>query len=498
MNTATAPLMKLHVLCSVALLTLSLSLPGLAMAAPDLPKNACEINANAMSSTTLTEDEMPFVGYPERCCLKRKNILSEQELDMARIAWKYFEKNYQAKTGLVNSANQYPSTTMWDTGSSIAATLTARELEFISQKEFDDRITALLATLNTMRLFNEEAPNKAYNTLDGEMSDYNNKPTQDGIGVSTLDLARLSQWLNVLSCMHPKHRLIARQVMARWKYCRLIKNGEMYGLSREGKQIQVLQEGRLGYEQYAGKIFSRLGFDTGISKTYRNKHATATDIYGVSIPYDKRDPKDLGAYNYVVTESFYMDAMENGLDPELSPLVDNIYKVQQKRWEQTGQVTAVSEDNVDRDPWFVYNTIFVAGKPWSAITDTGRDMSQLRSVSTKAAISMALFKPREFYSKVLIDHVRSAYDPDYGWYSGVYETGLGYNKALTANTNGVILETILYRAYGPLAEGCRQCQRHLQFDRLVLEDKRYADHCLPTGQANACVNPDLCAAAPRK
>ena len=416
-----------------------------------------------------------------QCLGSGKKPLCERDLEIARIAWKYFENNYQEKTGLVNSADKYPSTTMWDTGSALAATVAARELGIIDQKEFDDRVGAMLATLSSIDLFNGEAPNKAYNTATGTMVDYNNRPSPEGIGVSTLDLARMVSWLNILSCLHPKHQKAAEAVMLRWKYCRLINNGQMYGLMRDPttKKIEVVQEGRLGYEQYAGKIFRRFGFDQPVSATYKNKFATSIDIYGIPIAYDVRDPRKLGAYNYVVTESYAMDAMENGWDEENTPLIDNIYKVQQERWKRTGYITAVSEDNVDRDPWFVYNTIFAAGSPWNAITDTGKDMDKLKSISTKAALSLVFLKPDEEYSSVLYDAVSSAYDPERGWYSGIYEKGLGYNDAITANTNGVILGGILYKMLGPLSQLCRKCEKGIFLTKEIVDQPQHKGKCLP-------------------
>jgi hypothetical protein len=452
------------------------------------------------ASIDSTQNSCTLNDYPDNSCIKTYGKLCDEDLEIAKIAWKYFENNYQPKTGLVNAANKYPSTTMWDSGSALAATIAAREFDFITQKQFDDRIMALLTTLNTMKLFNGEAPNKAYNSTSGEMVDYGNKPSPEGIGVSALDLARMVQWLNVLSCTHPKHQVLAQKVVARWKYCRLIKDGQMYGLAKKpGKEPQVLQEGRLGYEQYAGKIFSRLGFDQSVSKTYKNQFASQVEIDGVPIAHDIRDSKTLGAHNYVVTESFIMDAMENGIDTENAPLIDNIYKVQQKRWERTGQITAVTEDNVDRDPWFIYNTIFVDGKSWAAITDTGKDMSKFRSVSTKAAISMALLKPNEFYSKVLMNHVRSAYDPEAGWYSGVYENGFGYNKSITANTNGVILQSLLYKIHGPLAAGCAKCNKGFDLNDQFLTDSNATNSCIPSKSSTPdCARLGTCSAVTKE
>lgn len=38
--------------------------------------------------------------------------LVDPELEAARIAWRYFERNYQPATGFVNSVEGYASTTM--------------------------------------------------------------------------------------------------------------------------------------------------------------------------------------------------------------------------------------------------------------------------------------------------------------------------------------------------------------------------------------------------
>jgi hypothetical protein len=412
-------------------------------------------------------------------CAAAKGQLCDADLEAARIAWKYFENNYQPTTGLTNSVNQYTSTTMWDTGSALAATIAARDFELISQKEFDDRVVALLGTLQSMPLYNNEAPNKAYSTVDASMVDYTNQPTSTGIGVSTLDLARLVSWLNTLSCQHSKYERSAQLAIERWNFDRLLADNQMYGLAHDydSGEGQVLQEGRLGYEQYGGKVFSELGFEQNVSSRYNNRFKQEIDIYGVPVAYDSRDPQEFGAYNYVVTESYALDVMEHGHDLENTLLMDNIFGVQKKRWQETGIVTAVSEDNVDRAPWFVYNTIFTAGLPWSTITDTGERHPDLTSVSTKAAFSIALLYPQDPYSDVLMRHIESAYDVDNGWYSGVYENGSGYNKAITANTNGIILSGLLYKKYGPMYEMCNACNRSLALSQEAYPQKRACGTC---------------------
>ncbi len=409
-------------------------------------------------------------------CSVGKAEPTDADLQVARIAWTYFENNYNPETGLVNSVDGYPSTTMWDTGSALAAFIAAREFGFIGQKEFDDAVMKLIASLQRMELFEGKAPNKVYHAKTLEMVDYGNNPVKGGIGVSVLDLARLVSWMNTLQCLHPKYAVPAGTALSRWDYSDLINDEQMYGYAREpltGK-IRILQEGRLGYEQYAGKIFHNAGFSVDTARSYENEHRAETDILGINVAHDNRDPRIFQANNYVVTESYAMDAMELGIDDENRELLQRIFDVQKKRWKETGIVTAISEDNINQEPWFLYNTIFNAGIEFNTTTDTGVQYDHLKSVSTKAAISMALLFPEDEYSAVLLSTIESAYDPDTGWYSGVYERG-GYNDATTANTNGVILSTLLYKKYGAIYEHCDKCSGRIEIESSVKIERAASD-----------------------
>jgi len=432
---------------------------------------------------------------PNRClaglgdaCLRPKPLCAH-DLELAKIAWKYYEVNYQPKTGLVNSVDGYPSTTLWDSGSALGATIAAHQLGLITAKDFDDRITSLLATLNTLPLYRNEVPNKAYHTVTAKMVDYANKESPDGIGYSAIDLSRMVTFLDLLGCLYPRHKTAAQRVLHRWSFCRIIAGGQMFGAAfdRAAVQESLNQEGRLGYEQYAALGWKRLGFDVHESATYRNASTQTIKIDNVAIAYDVRDPRKFGAYNYVVTESYALEGLEYGRSAESAPLLRAIYEVQKRRYTRTGIVTAVSEDNVDRDPWFVYNTIFAAGTPWNTITDTGRDMSALKTTSVKAAFALAVLFPDDDYSKVLFDKIATAYDPAKGWYSGIYENGSGLNKAITANTNGIVLEALLYKVYGPVARICDSCGHDPELRLLDNESPSVArDQCFPHVGCDAC------------
>lgn len=94
-----------------------------------------------------------FIKSPKQIECSGKGLdLCESDTKIAETAWKYFENNSNPTTGLVNSIDQYPSTTMWDTGSSLSAYIAARDFNLISQYDFDQTIMNLLKTMSTMDL----------------------------------------------------------------------------------------------------------------------------------------------------------------------------------------------------------------------------------------------------------------------------------------------------------------------------------------------------------
>ena len=173
------------------------------------------------------------------------------------------------------------------------------------------------------------------------------------------------------------------------------------------------------------------------------------DIYGTSVATDSRDPLQFQAHNYVVSEPYILDGLEFGWDHLSKELAWRVYQAQAARFKETGILTAVSEDNIDQAPYFVYNTVYTDGKPWNAITEKGEDASQFKSLSTKAVFGWHVLYETD-YTKKLMGKMEALADPAKGWYSGLYEVTGKPNKAITANTNGIILEALAYKQTGQL------------------------------------------------
>ena len=172
--------------------------------------------------------------------------LSAEEQQWARVAWTYFRNNYQPATGLANSVDQYPASTMWDTGSYLMALLSAQRLGLLEPGEFDDKLTRALSSLAKIPLFDGQLPNKNYNTISLAMVDYTNRPSARGLGWSAIDVGRLLVPFNVVIWNYPRHSAEVRTVLKRWNLTLLLQQGELHGSAvNTGGKTVYLQEGPL-------------------------------------------------------------------------------------------------------------------------------------------------------------------------------------------------------------------------------------------------------------
>jgi hypothetical protein len=406
---------------------------------------------------------------------QRHGPLTESEMHMARIAWTYFDKNYQSTTGLVNAVDGYPSTTMWDTASYLAALTAAVRLDIIDKATFDQRLSLLLKTLNNIDLFRKELPNKVYNTKTAEKVNYVNKPGE--IGYSALDLGRMLIWLKIIKERYPEHAGQIDNVVLRWDFRNVVDQcGTLYGaMVAADKSTRYVQEGRLGYEEYAAKGFKLWGFSTCLAS--KADPYEMIPIYGVDVPYDVRDPRKLTQHNYVVSESYVLDGIEtnwdlpsdrsrhnqSNSDTVARNFAQRVYQAQENRYKATGILTARSEHQLDQAPYFVYDTVYSDGYAWNTITDNGKYVPEFAAVSLKAALGMWVLWDSP-YTDLLGEAIWNQNVFEKGYYEGIYENGSGPIKTFTANNNGIMLESLLYKVEGKL----------LQFNRTDPQYKKRA------------------------
>ncbi|WP_241290118.1 DUF3131 domain-containing protein [Burkholderia stabilis] len=423
----------------------------------------CLLACAAACSSTGSDIRLRSSTIPATSYTARQGPLDAREMQMARQAWVYFQNNYQPATGFVNAVDGYPSTTMWDTASYLGALVAARNLGLIDKREFDDRLGLLLKTLNSLDLFHGELPNKAYNTQTAQKVNYANQPGE--IGYSALDLGRLLIWLKIIEERYPEHANAIDHVVSRWDFSHAVDPcGTLYGATvGPDKQVQYVQEGRLGYEEYGASGFQLWGFST--CHASRPEPYSMIPIYCVDVPFDTRDPRDLAQHNYVVSESYVLfglelgwgsatdraAGMQSGLSRHtwVANFAQRIYQAQENRFLATGILTARSEHQLDGDPYFVYDTIYSDGYAWNTITDKGAYVPQFAAISTKAAVGMWVLWNSP-YTDRLADAVWGQYQPSKGYYEGVLENGKGPIKAFTANNNGIMLEALMFKVDGRL------------------------------------------------
>jgi hypothetical protein len=377
--------------------------------------------------------------------VQRSIPLKEDEMNLVRNAWHYFQKN-RLPNGLVSSAASFPSTNMWDVGSQFAGMVAAREVGLLSSAEFDKWMGQALASLAQLPLYRGELPNKAYNAATLTPINYGQLEKREEIGFLALDLGRLVRWLDIVAARYPQHAAASRAVTDRWKRDRLVSNGQLMSTdARNGKETWS-QEGRLGYEQYAAYGLSKI--KVSAPKALDPKaETTEVKVYDVSLPVDKRDTHNSEAHNYVTSEPYVLDGLESGFKALPVDFAGRLLQAQQRRYQATKQLTAWSEENLDKAPWFVYNSIFVDGQPWKTIDESGKDSAALRGSSVKAAVGWhVLF--RTAYTERLYKGMRWLADPNQAVFAGFYEETQQPNRAITVNTNGIILEGLLYSKVG--------------------------------------------------
>lgn len=404
-----------------------------------LDNQSIELPGKQVTSEEINATQTPYVA-------PGVGTLTPKEMEMARGAWQYFQSNWNQETGLVNSVDKFASVTMWDQAAAIAALVSAKELGIVPEAEFNTKMSQMLKTLAKMPLYKGELPNKVYNSKTLLPVNYGQLDKKEEIGWSALDLGRLALWLKIVGSRYPEFKPQTEAVWKQWEVERLTSKGQMYGTSvRNGKE-NYNQEGRLGYENYAAFGLKLWGMDVDKALDFKSKVAFV-NLYSKGVPYDKRDYKSSGAHNYVLSEPYILDGIETGFQSLPKTYADRILAAQEARYQATKQLTAVTEDNLDRAPYFVYSTLFVNGEPWATITDTGEKHNDLRFLSAKAAIGWNVLYNTP-YTGQLFNFVQTNLKADKGWYNGFYESLKQPNKSLTANNNGVILESLLYKKVG--------------------------------------------------
>ena len=118
----------------------------------------------------------------------------------------------------------------------------------------------------------------------------------------------------------------------------------------------------------------------------------------------------------------------------------------------TGTLTAVSEEPIDRPPWFIYQGYELDGdkESWPFHVSRGTKVKispafvkANRLQSSKASFMWAAARPHDYHNS-LGQKVRDKARTPFGFASGVHEYSGLRTQTLDINTNALILESIAY------------------------------------------------------
>lgn len=374
--------------------------------------------------------------------------LTEADHAAAVRAWSYMVANTRPETGLVDSVAGYPSTTLWDQGSYIFALVAAKNLNLIDDATFHSRVQQLLKSLKRLPLYAGQLPNKAYNTKTLNMVDYTNAITENGIGWSALDIARMLLSFRALEKLNSEYGSDIRSILAGWDLNAMAAQGELWGVGIEDEEARFEQEGRLGYEQYGARSAALWGLDV-LQAISASRALEWTTVEGIEVPRDVRYAQSFRAITPILSEPFILQAVEMGLDSESQILADRIYRAQEARYRSSGIPTMVSEDHINQEPYFLYSSVFSNGEPWAVVTESGDFYPELRTLSVKAVFAWDAIYDTE-YTALMREQITGIKVSKNGWPAGIYEQDGSVNDIYTLNTNAVVLEALHFKGHGPL------------------------------------------------
>lgn len=361
--------------------------------------------------------------------------------EAAKTAWAFVDQGYSATTGFVAPNPTWAYPTIWDVGSALASYHAARGLGLITDADYRTRTKLALETLTKARMYKDFAYGRNYDVRTGELVGLDQKPSEDGTGYSSIDLGRLLVLLKVVSA-DPELAALAQQVAMRIDAKQVIKGGYLQGEQTTKTGHSKYQEGRLGYEQYAATGFALWGMNA--DKALHMAHNTRkVDVMGIPVWADKRK------LDRLTSEPYIMHGLEVGLTGEMRESAWQVLALMATRYQQTGQMTMVSEDALNDKPhYFYYYCAFCDGKAFVInVHKPGIDLDEPRWMSTKAAFAWHAIEPSK-YTWLAIRAVERAQQPGKGWATGVYEKTNKSTDVLALNTAALILEAALFYKTG--------------------------------------------------
>ncbi len=404
-----------------------------AVAPPITIENDIPTSAESQESKSTTENTFETKGLS---LAKPVTIpLTRQELILANKARYYIERNWNSDTGLIDSVQGYPHSTMWDIASSLAALLALDALKLMPSNEASFKIEKTLSTLANFPLYNGKLPNREYNTQTALPSGRFSKSKSNGNGWSALDIGRLLIWLHVTSKMKPQFSEQINQIITKWDLSAAIHNKTLYGELKTRTGRVYRQEGRLGYLQYAATGFKLYGYN--VSEAFSKNNIKQINVSNVPLLIDTRN------LPFFTTDPHALSAIELHMRDSWWNQLDELYQLHHEYYKRTGKSWVFAEDAMSHSPWFSYNNIYFYGTPWLSTSAGGKPIENPQVFSNKIAISLSVLFDDEFSSMIKKQVINNSL----GLRSvptGTYDNNAP-NQAFNINTNSLVLVSLWFK-----------------------------------------------------
>jgi len=353
----------------------------------------------------------------------------------ARIAWSYIDANRQAQTGLVNSKQGYAFATVGDIANTLAAYVAAEGLQLIHVERFLAHTRQLLATLQSLPLYNQEMLNREYDARAGRFIDLTGRVSTTGSGWSAYDTGRLLVWLQIVAARYPDLAAPAAAVVQRLNFERMVNGGVLSSLLNSDGTERLIQDVRIGGEQYAATGLAL--WDVQLPKALSYEQLVPVQLQGRIIGTDRR------ARAYISPEIFAVAVIEvGGIDGCFERLGLRLLEAQLERGKADGGPTLIADNLLARAPWFVYSSVLAEGEAWRTATYGNESQPLLRTLNTRAAFLWDAVRPIPAVRSLRVK-AQAFEHSSTGFFAGRFESG-EMNRAITLATQAGVLEALLY------------------------------------------------------
>ena len=340
--------------------------------------------------------------------------------EWASIAWRYFQSGVgvDSYTGLHYATTIYHIFTDWDLGTYIMAILDAEKIGLIPSNGTwgaDYRLNKIFDFLENRPLRSDGEAYWAYDAATGKETGGVTLPSDAGNLLLALDQVRTA---------HPEYASRIASVLQRQNFTGLASDS--YFSNNDF------------YVQYSAGGFQAFGIAVPQLWNLSNmEKGQFVDVYGESIPK-----------TWVTAEPLVLSLLEGKPNQIFEEVSYKVFKAQEKRYEDTGVLTAFSEGMYPTGNNYVYEWIVTGSgetwksyyyQPWIEVDDP--------AIFTKIAFAYYALYPSD-YSKKLIDYV-SSLETQQGFYEGYLESG-GVIGFLSDKTNGMILQAARYALSNPV------------------------------------------------